>query len=295
MPLTFPTDFDFVGVTPATSQFDLDRLTRHWRCKGATEEEVLAATALPDKGDVHPLFSKMFVTDIRAQESGGSACALDVNYAGALKTSGGNPVLPPGRHEDEDAVQSASSKMSSDGVILTEPITVQFYAPTSVYTWFSYLARGSKGTAADPSGDIEIIKVTIGDTSFSPGSSVIDDIVARFFTPVIVSALRSPEIVAAKYWQNTERRTKLLQPYVFAFPSGDFVSLAAPGSGYTVGDTLTITGAGGSAQVSVTVVGVDNSIRAWTQISDTMSTTQYFLNATGGTGSGAKFNNIHVS
>ncbi len=68
-----------------------------------------------------------------------------------------------------------------------------------------------------------------------------------------------------------------------------FVTLVNPGTGYVMGDTLTITGDGNSATLVVGAIGVAGSILYTTTSSGTFVVTGGAYASTGGTGTGAQF------
>ncbi len=278
------------GKTPNQTQFALDTFTESYKCD-ATADVVLTDPSVPQLGDAHPDYAFMFVTQRPCQETGESASALDLIYTGCLTDDGdGNPVLPSHQHQDGNDISSSSSSRAVSGLVAGSPLTAQYYSPTNTRAYFSF---GGAGTteADDPTIDVTIISLTIGDTTLSFGGTV-QAIVDDFFSPLIVSTIQSQEVVAGQYWQNTATKKTTLSPFIFTLPSGPFVSLAAPGTGYTVGDTLTISGGGGVAVIVLTQVGIADSVTGWTESSNSCTTAENNIAATGGTGSGARFNII---
>ncbi len=275
------------GKTPSNTQFGLDAFAERYKCD-ATADVVLTDAGVPHMGDAHPDYPFMFVTGRPCYETGESAS--DLIYTGCLTDDGdGNPILPAQQSEFDNAVQSATSSRGIDGTILTSPISVQFYAPCTKLTFMSFGGRGALGTVADPTDEIQIITVVIGDTSYSP-TGLLADIVANFFRPLITDTMSSPEIVAGQFWQNTEIKTLSLSPPIFTASSGNYIVQYAPGSGYTVGNTLTITDGTYTAVIVVSVLGVGNSVRAWTVSSNSFNySTTAPLYASGGSGSGTGF------
>lgn len=84
--------------------------------------------------------------------------------------------------------------------------------------------------------------------------------------------------------------------YYLGTPSGSStthstISLSNPGSGgYTVGDTLTLTGSGDAAQIQITAVQVSGYIYSWIVLDEgEAGVYSNPVTATGGTGSGAQF------
>lgn len=277
---------------PSATQFGLDVFVEIYRYAEAADV-VKQDSSVPQRGDAHPDYPFMFVTDRSFNESGPQATAADIVYMGSMTDDGeGGPLLPPHQHNNGNSVMSASSSRGFSGAVATSPITAQFYAPNVNLGYISYLSSGTD-VADDPSGDIELITLTIGDTALSftgTTQAILDD----FFSPLITSTLQSQEVVAGKFWSNTATKTKILSPYIFTLPSGTFVVLAAPGSGYAVSDVLTITGGGGNVVITLTQVGISGSITGWTVDSATATTPQNLITPTGGSGSGALFNIVVV-
>ncbi len=95
--------------------------------------------------------------------------------------------------------------------------------------------------------------------------------------------------------------TPTFTEYYLGTPSGTFTNhnlivLYTPGTGYTLGDVLTIPGTGGSAQIQVTGLGVSNSITGYTIASEGLGGTYTNpVTATGGSGTGAQFNVLPYS
>jgi len=293
-----PVTLTHVGRTPGQGQFDLDKFTEHYKADAAADI-VLTDSSVPQKGDAHPDYAFMFVTDRSVQESGPAASALDIVYVGALKDTGGDtplPVLPPSQTEDEDSVMSASSKRTATA-ILTEPATIQYYAPTSNLSWITYTDKGTKDTVADPVGDPIPITVTIGDTTFDPGSLDIGLLISLLFIPQIVGTVRCRELVAGgKYWLNQGKKTKTLVPWMISLSPGFYPAAYAIGHGYVVGDTVNVAIPGhGSCDMNVTSVWSNGGILATTLGTNTLDQASSSpIPATGGSGSGASYTVIQV-
>jgi hypothetical protein len=178
---------------------------------------------------------------------------------------------------------------------LSQPLILEFYAPTKVITYYS---RDGEGTieADDPTGDPEIITVTCFDQTFVAGPELLATINGYFSTEIIKS-FRSIEVVPGHYWQNTSKKTKQYSPLLFQAPSsGPFLSLYSPGIGYIVGDSVSIGFAGQVAELTVTQVlvawggGGDAGIYAWDVTLNTFTQSYTALPAGGGSGTGAAFN-----
>ncbi len=103
----------------------------------------------------------------------------------------------------------------------------------------------------------------------------------------------SQEVVSGKFWTNTEVKTIYYGPIVFVVQvDGDVaVALFAQGRGYTLSDALSITGGGGSANMTVTGISSNGAITDFTLTpgATITSTTIVVLDASGGTGTGARF------
>ncbi len=67
------------------------------------------------------------------------------------------------------------------------------------------------------------------------------------------------------------------------------LTLTSSGTGYTVGDTLTLTGASGAAEITVTAIGTSGGVFAWSVTSNTFAFSETGVAATGGSGADAVF------
>ncbi len=67
------------------------------------------------------------------------------------------------------------------------------------------------------------------------------------------------------------------------------LTLTSAGTGYAVGDALTLTGSSGAAAITLTAVGSSDGVFAWTVTSNTLTNVETGIAATGGSGSGAVF------
>src|SRR5215471_3838379 len=157
-----------VSKTPVQQQFGLDQFTERWKCL-ETADVVLTDGSVPHKGDAHPDYPFMFVTDRYCVESGESSSALDLVYTGCLASADDLPVLPPQQHESDVQVMSSSSSRSSGGATLSAANTVQFNAPTNSLNFLTYNAAGDVSGVTDPAADVEVITLQLGDTSYVPG------------------------------------------------------------------------------------------------------------------------------
>lgn len=285
MALTYVGETEFVQSGPPQWQqslWGLDTLTIPYSGSQPNLDSFLNSL---EKGSPADIDGDMYLMDWRI--SGTKAYPqVDLVYSGKK-----NGDLPPMKHSSGSSVQSASSSRSSTSILTTSPVTIQFYAPTSTLEYIST----SPGTIAAPapSGSPALITWTVGDTTLAI-SDVIADLVNIFFTVLPISVIDSTEIVPDKYWQNTARTTIAYVPYIFDVGSGAFVTLASPGNGYTAGDTLTVSAADGNATIVVDSVGSawggGTGIMSYHITSATFTLPHALLSASGGTGSGAKFN-----
>lgn len=200
-----------VGRTPGQSQYGLDTLTEHYKTN-STATDVLTDGSVPQKGDPHPDFSTMFITDRNVSESGPSASALDLVYQGTF-----SGTLPPQRHVSGGQVSSATT--NTDATIfpatVTNPATVQFYAITNTLVFFST----DPADASEPADPPEVSALVSWDLGFGlqPGFSF-PDLVTYLLTSAFVQGIvETPpdvdEIVAGQYYQITKRKTRTLYPY----------------------------------------------------------------------------------
>src|SRR5882724_10902055 len=99
-----------IETVPSKTPFGLDQLRRSYKTSKSAEDAIAAA---PNVGDADEVFPKMFLMPITTPEPAATATRVDLIYQGCMKTDGdGNPILPAQKHEDDDAVLSASSKVS---------------------------------------------------------------------------------------------------------------------------------------------------------------------------------------
>ncbi len=280
-----------IQVVSSKTPFGLDQLRRTFKTSLSAESAIGAAPAV---GTVDETFPFMFLMPISAPESAESATRIDLVYQGCLAGTE-SPTLPDRKHDSDQSVQSAQSSRGSTGIVLTSPISVQYYAPNNTLTYFSFGAAGTD-VADDPTDDVQAITVATGDTSYTP-TGLLSDVVSIFFSPLIVGSLQSTEVVPGQYWQNVSRKTKTLSPFLFSAVAGEYITLFAPGTGYTVGDSLTITdGMGHTAVVVLTRIGLSDSVAQWTVSSNTFDySTPSPITASGGSGSGAAFYNVHIA
>jgi hypothetical protein len=287
-----------IETVPSKTPFGLDQLRRSYKTALSAEDAIAAAPAV---GTVDEVFPCMFLMPITTPESAESATRVDLVYMGTIAFTGTGvdgdpflPVLPAQKRDADNAVQSASSSRASDGRTANPPLTLQFYAPTSTLSYFSFGAPGSS-VASDPTDPLQPITITLGDQALSVGSGTIEALIAAFFGVQILETHQSTEIVPGQYWQNSSKKVKSYTALIASITPGPYVVLEAPGTSYHVGDILTIAGGGGTAVITLTNVGISNSIVNWTITSITCTTEAHGLGATGGGGSGALFGVIIVT
>jgi hypothetical protein len=278
-----------VGKTPGQSQFGLDQFTEHHKTD-TTADVVLTDPSVPQKGDAHPDYPFMFLTDRRVQETSVSSSALDLVYQGILNSLGGSPILPAQQNEFDTQVLSASSIKANTGFVLSTPITIQYYAPSSQKTWISYGSPDTSTSADTPIGPPIIITFTLNDNSFTGGSNDVPQMVAAFFTLTAVTNFGSKEVVAGKYWSNTQKIVDTYFPYTINIPPGFYPWLRNGGLGYTAGDILTVT----TGTLEVTSVWTNGQILGSITHSGSWSMTATDIPATGGSGSGALYDIIQL-
>ena len=180
-------------------------------------------------------------------------------------------MLPPQQNENDNQVMSASSSRSRNGVVVTSPITAQYYAPTSQ---LSYISFGGPGTtqAPNPITSPQIITVTVGDGTFTglPGN-----LIGTFFTIQTLATFKSTEVVAGQFWQNVAKKVSSLSPWIFDLTPGAHMIIGSQSLGYAVGDTVTVTVGGDSASIVVDApMGDYGYILNYHQLSNTFTAPQ---------------------
>ncbi len=285
MPIIFVGDEGFEISGPAEwtpNTWGLDQLVIPYSGDVDDLETFLSAHS---PGEVSPIDANMFLMS-KHPDSNKQFPTVQMVYQG--KRGG---TLPPQRSGKSNPVQSCTSVLGSSGPIV-QPITIEYKAPTNT---LSYISRTTAGTdeASDPSGSPIIVNVTVGGVSFS--FSDIAGILSRFFTEYIQGDIVSQETVPGQYWQNDAKKTKGYLPYIVNIVSGSaLIGLSQPGTNYAIGNILSISAGGESATLVVGSLGVSNSITSWTITSNSFTTPQASLAASGGTGSGATFNVIII-
>ena len=273
-----------VGRRPGQSQYGLDTFTESFKANDAADV-VLLDSSVPQRGDAHPDYQFMFVTDRNVTETGPSSSALDVVYMGCMKESDGSPVLPAGQKKLGNPVQTSTAP-SGDGV---NQVTVQFYSVLSQLDFITYINPASPGSAPSPVGNPTVITFTLGNTSFSSGEAEL----LSFFQLAETDIVDSTEIVQGKYWMNSEQRTRFYSANRIACHpfTTKAVCIQQPGSGYSVSDTLTCTDLSmNTAVMVVTAVGGAGDITDFSISSDDISAgLVLIISAVGGSGSGASF------
>src|SRR6266403_5046795 len=120
------------GRTPGQTQFGLDTFTEHFKASEAADV-VLTDASVPQKGDPHPSYANMFITDRYCSETGEKASALDLVYVGYFSE------LPPVKNSEDNPVQSATSYTSSFIFpdVAAVPATIQYRAHATSIVCFS--------------------------------------------------------------------------------------------------------------------------------------------------------------
>jgi hypothetical protein len=199
-----------VGKTPGQSQFGLDTFTEHYKTN-STADVVLTDGSVPQKGDAHPDYANMFVTDRACQETGEKASALDLVYTGYLTS------LPPSRHSLDNPVQSATTYTSSAifPAVATVPATVQYRAHASVL-----IVLSDSSTSAEVCPDPDVVTVDdlitwtlVAEQPASDFDGIASWLLANAFVQRILETTSAEEIVAGQFWQITKRKIMNLYPY----------------------------------------------------------------------------------
>ena len=201
---------------PGFSQFGLDTFTEIFKASEAADL-VAIDPSVPQRGDPHPDYPFMFVTDRRFNESGPSACACDIVYTGSMTVLDDAPVMPPQKATSGGEVASATTNTSSliFPSTATNPATVQFYAITNTLTFFST----DPADASEPSDPPEVTTLITWDLGFGvqPGYSLpvlIDFLLNDCFVQGIIEPPAEVEpVVQGQFYQITKRKTRTLFPY----------------------------------------------------------------------------------
>lgn len=292
----------YIGVTSFSQsgpeqwrlgQFELDQMSVPF--SGAATGLTTYISSLT-RGSAWSGDANMYLTGWNVSDSNKQYPTVTQEYLGA---KGG--VLPPGKTDYDDQVQSASSQRSGGGTVLTNPLTIQYYAPSTIYSWVTAGGPGNieSVTVPDPTSSPRVIMLSCGDTTFADGT-IVDTIVSAYFSQQIVSTFSATELaVGGLYYQNQARKTKVYTPWMFDVAPGAYLTLFTPGLGYQPGDILTIYGTSGFGTVQIITVGSvfghGNGILTYTQLSATFTSQETDLAATGGSGTGAAFNVFVIS
>ena len=201
-----------IGRRPGQTQYGLDTFTEIYKANEAADVVSLDAS-VPQRGDAHPDYAGMFVTDRYFNESGESACALDIIYMGSMSGE-----LPPQKATTTGEIASATTNTSS--IIFpgtsTNPATVQFYAITNTLSFIS--TDPADTSEPDDPPDITESGIITWDLGFGVVPQCHDDIVTFLLTQAFVQGIIEPPpevepIVEGQYYQITKRKTKTLFPY----------------------------------------------------------------------------------
>jgi hypothetical protein len=279
MALTFIGETDFVQSAPeqwTQPDWELDTLIVPYSGANINLDAFLDSLEKGQPSDIDP---NMLLASWRV--SGKLYPVVELSYTGKK-----NGILPPVRRFYGNPIQTSSSNRDGNSG------TIEYYALTSRATFFTYDTPGALGTALDPTGSLTPRYLITNDSTIAPGSPGFADWLAYFFTEAITDTLDSEEIVTNKLWRNEEIKTRYFGPYAFIYHTlgTEAISLYLAGSGYTVGDGLTFSYNGGTANVTVTQVGGGGGIADFSIGSDTISAPiVLIITATGGSGTGARF------
>ena len=206
-----PITLTHIGRRPGQTQYGLDTFTEIFKVNEAADVVSLDAS-VPQRGDAHPDYAGMFVTDRYFNESGESACACDIVYMGSMSGE-----LPPQKATQGAEIASATTNTDSDifPSTVTNPATVQFYAITSTLSFVST----DPADASEPDDPPEITSLITWDLGFGlqPGFSF-PDLVTYLLTSAFVQGIIEPPpevepIVQGQFYQITKRKTRTLFPY----------------------------------------------------------------------------------
>lgn len=200
-----------VGRRPGQPQYGLDTFTELWKANEAADVVSLDAS-VPQRGDAHPYYPSMFVTDRYFNESGENACALDIIYMGSMSGD-----LPPQKATSGGQVDSSTTNTSSAifPATVTNPATVQYYAITNTLSFIS----DDPDDASEPEDPPEITSLIGWDLGFGfqPGysfSALADFLLNEAFVQQIIEPPADVEpIVDGQFYQITKRKTRKLFPY----------------------------------------------------------------------------------
>lgn len=202
---------------PNTSQWGLDSFTEIFKANEAADV-VSLDPSVPQRGDSHPDYPFMFVTNRSFNESGPQACACDIVYQGIMATEAEEPVLPPQKATTGGQVASATTNTSA--VIYpstaTNPATVQFYAITNTLSFIS--TDPADTSEPDDPPEITESQIITWDLGFGVQPQCHDDIVTFLLTLAFVQGIIEPPadvepIVEGQFYQITKRKTRTLFPY----------------------------------------------------------------------------------
>jgi len=203
-----------IGRTPGDSQWGLDAFTEHYKA-AETADVVLNDPSVPQRGDAHPDYPFMFVTNRNCIETGPAASALDVVYSGLFSIED----FPPNQHTSGTQLSSASSSAGIPPLTLNSPVTLQSYSPTNTLSYISVFAAGTT-EADEPDGTPQIITITFSADAIPFGFT--GDLFAyfrdNFFVTQVTSTIQSQEIVAGLFWHNVATKQKLIIPFTFITP-----------------------------------------------------------------------------
>lgn len=207
-----PVTLTHVGRRPAQSQYGLDTFTESFK-SNSPADDVMLDGACPQRGDAHPDFASMFVTDRYFTETSTSSCAIEVTYMGTMSGD-----LPPQKATSTGQVASATTNTSSViyPSVATNPASVQFYAKTNSLSFIS--TDPADASEPDDPDDITEAEIITWDLGFGVQPQCHDDIVTFLLTQAFVQGIIEPPptiepLVQGQFYQITKQKTSTLFPY----------------------------------------------------------------------------------
>lgn len=200
-----------VGRSPAQTQYGLDTFTERFKANDPCDV-VLLDGGVPQRGDAHPDYAGMFVTERHTTETSTSSCALDIVYLGTLSE------LPPQKATSTGQVASATTNTSSViyPVVATNPASATFYAKTNTLSFIS--TDPDDASEPDDPDAITEAQIITWDLGFGVEPQCHDDIVTFLLTQAFVQGIIEPPptiepLVQGQFYQITKQKTSTLFPY----------------------------------------------------------------------------------
>lgn len=197
---------------PSQSQYGLDVFVEIFKSNAAADL-VQIDPSVPQRGDAHPDYPSMFVTDRYFNESGPSACAADITYMGTMTGD-----LPPQKATTSGQVASATTNTSSIiyPATATNPASVQFYAIANTLSFIS--TDPDDASEPDDPASITEDQIITWDLGFGVQPQCHDDILTFLLTQAFVQGIIEPPptvepIVQGQFYKITKVKTRTLLPY----------------------------------------------------------------------------------